>query len=890
MIIKSHFNDNIKKNQVFFKNNKIVWIFFNICLKKSIMAIKNKFFKKTLIFQAFFLASLFFVSCGNKSFNEIKNPIPRIEEEKKELKTDEKKQKSEKSDLITKNIEPKDFSFLQSEVNDRQILFNFSIKFKNPNNLSVILENNDEIKLQNFTLETSNSQIFFLVPQKYEKIVLKSIKDGNVLYLFKRDSKLEFSFTNKFEKNEKIEWNLVKFSDSNRRKDEIYPTDLKLDEIKIELVGKSKEKYELIKLLEFDPFFNQREKNISDWLGAIGLVIKLKNKKTNEQEIKKIELKGFKNNPFDGQKDYDKKISYFDNLDRDYLEYAKLDQRSRFEFDNKNYISGLSNNLSFHGKNPLKYRKNLDFNAKKAIDIFDKKARFFGIENYKNSYIKGFTLPKFDQNNNFLGLNFYDGAKEIPKASIRTDFIGKNQWKFTGLPRHLVNKMYKKIALQTFGIEFTNRNDLGQNFGTAGTMWILDFEKTKDGKYPTKWYFGTNLHVADNLMFDKTQNVIITKLDSETDLDKKFSTVNNDSSFQRFYFKKPAILRNFISKIFLGSDFLKSKPSDFLEEKQAKLYEKSEEFIDFAVLELDFSRITSQNDLWIWSFKPFDQNQLLIDQKYGEIKTNPEKLAELLTNNYANLPDSHISFKQNSYLDKYSEIDKKIISTKDELQKYKGESLFAVGFPSSSDDFYLQSDDKQNKDDAYSRRNETFSLWTNSEPQFYDKNSQNLHFSEKLLDQGDYLSSQIGYRTFWEKPGIVDAFLSFPNIYKSVSSFENSGRLISSGLNYIVKNFATTGGASGSSFRNQKNELVGVYHFGNKFAKTGLIAAFRSEGFNYFGLFGKYNLAQYDLIYGGGKDQKNSYRQALFAKKGQISTNLFPNGLLEIPNNFKFLK
>lgn len=60
------------------------------------MAIKNKFFKKTLIFQAFFLASLFFVSCGNKSFNEIKNPIPRIEEEKKELKTDEKSKKVKK--------------------------------------------------------------------------------------------------------------------------------------------------------------------------------------------------------------------------------------------------------------------------------------------------------------------------------------------------------------------------------------------------------------------------------------------------------------------------------------------------------------------------------------------------------------------------------------------------------------------------------------------------------------------------------------------------------------------------------------------------------------------------------------------------------------------------
>nr|WP_307926785.1 hypothetical protein [Mycoplasmopsis bovis] len=41
---------------------------------------------------------------------------------------------------------------------------------------------------------------------------------------------------------------------------------------------------------------------------------------------------------------------------------------------------------------------------------------------------------------------------------------------------------------------------------------------------------------------------------------------------------------------------------------------------------------------------------------------------------------------------------------------------------------------------------------------------------------------------------------------------------------------------------------------------------FRSPGKDYNKLFGNYNLPQYDLIYGGGKDQKNSYRQALEAK------------------------
>ncbi|WAM02750.1 hypothetical protein ONA02_02950 [Mycoplasmopsis felis] len=38
-------------------------------------------------------------------------------------------------------------------------------------------------------------------------------------------------------------------------------------------------------------------------------------------------------------------------------------------------------------------------------------------------------------------------------------------------------------------------------------------------------------------------------------------------------------------------------------------------------------------------------------------------------------------------------------------------------------------------------------------------------------------------------------------------------------------------GRSGSSVRTQNNELVAVFHSANESAKTGLAAAFRSEGY-----------------------------------------------------------
>jgi len=112
------------------------------------------------------------------------------------------------------------------------------------------------------------------------------------------------------------------------------------------------------------------------------------------------------------------------------------------------------------------------------------------------------------------------------------------------------------------------------------------------------------------------------------------------------------------------------------------------------------------------------------------------------------------------------------------------------------------------------------------------------------------------------------------------------------GLEYLPKHFAPAGGASGTSVRNQKNELVAIYHAKYDSSKTGLAAAFRSEGYDYQGLYGNYNLPQYDLIYGGGKDQteKKSYREAMkdIYQNNNIKTALFPDGFDKIPDEFKF--
>nr|WP_307909088.1 hypothetical protein [Mycoplasmopsis bovis] len=124
----------------------------------------------------------------------------------------------------------------------------------------------------------------------------------------------------------------------------------------------------------------------------------------------------------------------------------------------------------------------------------------------------------------------------------------------------------------------------------------------------------------------------------------------------------------------------------------------------------------------------------------------------------------------------------------------------------------------------------------------------------------------------------------------------NGKKYFNYGLHIMPRSYVPYGGASGSSVRNKNNELIAVFHTANNSAKTGLVATFRSYGYDYKGLFGDYKLPAYDLIYGGAPGQKNSYRDALekkYKKNGkQYKTNLFQKGFSkdQIPHNLSLMK
>ncbi|MCU9932968.1 DUF31 family protein [Mycoplasmopsis cynos] len=182
-----------------------------------------------------------------------------------------------------------------------------------------------------------------------------------------------------------------------------------------------------------------------------------------------------------------------------------------------------------------------------------------------------------------------------------------------------------------------------------------------------------------------------------------------------------------------------------------------------------------------------------------------------------------------------------------------------------------------------------YELWINKDGQVSIKNNKD----------GNWLSYVLGYRTINDKPGIVDAFISAPKNGAKFREYDGK-QWVSVGLNYSPKHYAPFGGSSGTSIRNQNNQLVAVFHSANQNAGAGLAVAFRSQGYDYKGIFKgdskNYELPQYDLIYGGGKDQKEgaSYREAMkkLYESQNIKTYLFPNGFADdkVPEKFKFSK
>ncbi|UUM19426.1 Ig-specific serine endopeptidase MIP [Mycoplasma sp. 1018B] len=355
-----------------------------------------------------------------------------------------------------------------------------------------------------------------------------------------------------------------------------------------------------------------------------------------------------------------------------------------------------------------------------------------------------------------------------------------------------------------------------------------------------------------------------------------------------------------VKLIYAGVDFLKTSPKDYVDPSSP--ISKIEESADFAVLEINFKK-TDDND---YKYVKNTGTGDFFEEKSIE---NAQALAKLMTSGYAEWDkQEQISFISKSLKETYEEDAKATISdvtlTNDRkitLPK-SNLNLISVGFPISSTDGYITPTYNQTEDLL---EKSSQSLWINKPIYIGEGREETGRVSTK--EYGGGFNRTLGIRTFLNMPGITDYTIASPlirsesnegyvyNYIKDTESSYEGNQYTNYGLGYSLNSWQPLGGASGSSVRTIDNKIVGINFAtadGAGVSLTAYTQAFRSEGETYNDFYGKYKLEAYDLIYGGGPNQRTSYRQALESLNKDIKTALFPNGVSEdqIPQEFRFNK
>ncbi|AZG68627.1 hypothetical protein EGN60_01425 [Mycoplasma struthionis] len=645
--------------------------------------------------------------------------------------------------------------------------------------------------------------------------------------------------------------------------------------------------------------------------------------------------------------------SYFSNLPN---ENEKYNVEEKAYIDALNGVDGLPNTFDRTRFNQA------DFDAKAAAN---------DLPSLEDSLLKDFSVPNKDGK---LVINPKGGTVKGPYWQSDLDDTGKSRW--------IPNQDYMDLLHQSFRITIANKNPITKS-GKAewGTAWILDYVPNEDGSYPTKWYLGTNLHVAmalrqsharENDIYSIVENntaeteaakqadanlkeaerkfriraIEYNHFDSEKEkkglnpydnqaiakdpkmqevliaYDKAFKEkkaaddantgITNQVVLERFnkqtplkeelqftyqspFSEKFSIEPDKVKLVYAAVDFMNTNPRSYIANEHLK---DLQEMADFAVLEIDFSR--SDNTYKI------TKNNLRVEDKTERSVSNAHEFARIATNDFATLPESKQSKPANfDMLQKFDELSREDVSV-----NFKGNSittkklnvdLMALGFPNAEADNQGR-DSKFITDEERRSRKGAASIWINKPYNIDDEQNRRT-----TLDKGYSLSRSLAVRNFKTKPGIFDLTIVSPTLNGGKSGFfvpknlkEKGGtykgnEYLNYGLGYSLTSWHPLGGASGSQIRDIDKNIIGINFAAADDAGISLLSyiqALRSNGVDYHGAYGNYKkLEQYDLIYGGGENQRTSYRQALEKLyNGQYKTHLFKQGVSVLPDEYKFKK
>ncbi|WP_434336665.1 MIP family Ig-specific serine endopeptidase [Mesomycoplasma conjunctivae] len=290
------------------------------------------------------------------------------------------------------------------------------------------------------------------------------------------------------------------------------------------------------------------------------------------------------------------------------------------------------------------FPKKFNLPEKPIINLLDEKAKSVNQPLYENAQKRAFSLPDLDSTGKIIGLKINNFEQGLTTPAWWGDSLAKGGPNRLGLPRLIPNEKYLKLAKSSIGVTINNgfvdqnstqdETKLLRSYIPAFSTWnIIDYKLEENGKYPLTWYFLTNAHVANTLRLANdfaenkaygrdadnynekfkqynTWSISLNKLKSNNELKKVLPTTNgfkNEDFYQKVTLRvkekngniynngqdkngeilinqKPTKELN-VRTIVIGTNVLKSKPSDF---SRQKVYQNLEEIFDFAIIELTF--------------------------------------------------------------------------------------------------------------------------------------------------------------------------------------------------------------------------------------------------------------------------------------------------------------
>lgn len=385
---------------------------------------------------------------------------------------------------------------------------------------------------------------------------------------------------------------------------------------------------------------------------------------------------------------------------------------------------------------------------------------------------------------------------------------------------YLYNETQVKQAKRTVGIGFIRSKGMGIN---SGTGWILDYKLTQDSSsYPLTWYFATNAHVIQNL---RVKNDIVTP--------ERYENIEN-STYNTEQIKFTSL-----------KDYPMDTNLDFYHEYSyltPKLDSNGVSNVRTVMIGNDFLKTSPS---YFSKYEKYQKFEEYADFAVMEVTFDDEQQARKVTNNYADDKTNQFKYKKQSLLAHPEDI--------------KPNNYSIVGFPAI--------DPIKNY------------AWSNIAVNRPDNPT------EEQKKELSSLASTGFYNTYKDKVGVFDATIGlsfFTTTYSVQPTTFKEENYLPWGLLYPTDYSALTQGSSGSMMMDKDGYTWGIHFLIDPDASVSFSQALYSEGFNYGGAFGKYNLEGYDLIDGGFINQKKSYRDGLiqlYGKDSSFKTNLYPNGI-----------